>query len=119
MSTIEEKYAELSSSKKDEASKRARGRHVFLRLVDEGFWHGSTEPYVRVYHSEESGVFEWAHKDSLRMGRGGKQLKGKRGLMYTTVAGTHQAIDVNKVNNLAELSKLVANRHVKSETNQR
>ena len=100
MEQIESAYVELSPSSKEDALKKARGRHVFLRLVDEDCWKGSTDPYIRIWHGDS--VFEWAKLDTIKMGRGVRQVKGKI-LRYQTVSGHTQAIGVGKVCNLAEV----------------
>jgi len=104
MPVIEEDYLYHSSSKKTPAQIRARGRHIYLRLVEEGFWRGSTEPYVKIIHGD---CFEWAHKEHIQLVDGGMKLKGKKALQYRTVAGNYQSIELEKVKNLVELNQLV------------
>lgn len=112
MPVIEEQYLILSKSKMKESVIRARARHVYLRLVDEGVWLGSIEPFVRVYHGD---CFEWADKHTLHVGRGGKRLRGQTALRFRTIRGTTQSIALDKVVNVQQLHHIYQE-HVKAKS---
>lgn len=103
MKQIEDAYVELSNSHKGEEAKRARGRHVFLRLVDENFWRGNDKHYVKVL--QDDGVFYWAKATSFRLGNGVK-VKG-RVIRFESSSGKMQSVRLERVANLAELNEYV------------
>lgn len=105
MTQIEEAYVRLSESKKDDEVKRRRGRHVFLRMLDEGYWNGDSSPYVKVV--QDDGISYWAKADSFKLANGVK-VKG-RVIRFETVSGKMQSVRLERLSNLAELNAYVNN----------
>ena len=99
MEEIEAAYERLSRSPKSNEVKRARGRHVYLRLVDEGYWKGDLSQWVKV--EQMDGIFYWSRIGTLRVDDGVK-VKTKV-LRFETVSGKYQSIGIQHINNLAEL----------------